>query len=67
MKFSSYLESITGVGIFPLLSLLMFVIFFTVITLWALRAEKNMIDTMKQLPLDSEDNQTADNNKSDRV
>jgi cytochrome c oxidase cbb3-type subunit IV len=67
MKFSSYLETITGVGIFPLLSLLMFVLFFTVVALWAFRAEKQMIDTMKNLPLDSEETSAADNNNSDRV
>ncbi|MCU0435231.1 MAG: CcoQ/FixQ family Cbb3-type cytochrome c oxidase assembly chaperone [Bacteroidia bacterium] len=67
MKFSSYLESITGVGIFPLLSLLMFVLFFTVVALWAFKAEKKMIDTMKQLPLDSAETNSADNNQSDRV
>ncbi len=67
MKFSSYLETITGVGIFPLLSLLMFVLFFTIVALWAFRAEKQMIDTMKNLPLDSEEIQSADNNKTDRV
>ncbi|MFN8711685.1 MAG: CcoQ/FixQ family Cbb3-type cytochrome c oxidase assembly chaperone [Bacteroidota bacterium] len=67
MKFSSYLETITGVGIFPLLSLLMFVLFFTIVALWAFRAEKQMIDTMKNLPLDSEETQSADINKTDRV
>jgi cytochrome c oxidase cbb3-type subunit 4 len=67
MKFSSYLETITGVGIFPLISLLMFVLFFTVVALWAFKAEKKMIDTMKQLPLDSAENTTADNHQSDRV
>jgi cbb3-type cytochrome oxidase subunit 3 len=67
MKFSSYLETITGVGIFPLLSLLMFVLFFTIVALWAFRAEKQMIDTMKNLPLDSEESQSADINKTDRV
>lgn len=50
MKFKNYLEHITGVGLYPMISLLLFFIFFTVLTMWALRANKKYIDIMKQLP-----------------
>jgi cytochrome c oxidase cbb3-type subunit IV len=52
MKFASYLETITGVGIFPLISLLVFVLFFTAVAVWALRADKSLIIEIKNLPLE---------------
>ena len=50
MKFINYLESITGVGIYPLTSLVIFFTFFVALTAWALKANKNYISEMKQLP-----------------
>ena len=40
MKFIHYLERITGVGIYPLTSLLIFVGFFTLLILWVAKADK---------------------------
>jgi cytochrome c oxidase cbb3-type subunit 4 len=50
MKFINYLESITGVGIFPLTSLLIFFVFFTALLAWAFKADKSYINSMKQIP-----------------
>ncbi|MBL7719714.1 MAG: CcoQ/FixQ family Cbb3-type cytochrome c oxidase assembly chaperone [Flavipsychrobacter sp.] len=50
MKFINYLQSITGVGIFPLVSLVIFFLFFSALSLWAFRADKGYIRTMKQIP-----------------
>jgi hypothetical protein len=52
MKFINYLESIAGIGIFPLLSLGIFFTFFIVLTLWVLRVNKEHILEMKNIPLD---------------
>ena len=49
MKFINYLESITGVGIYPLASLLIFFVFFTGLSIWAFKANKSYITLMKQL------------------
>lgn len=57
MKFKNYLESITGVGIYPMMSLIIFFGFFTVLTIWALKANKNYISTLKNMPVDN----TTDN------
>lgn len=56
MKFKHYLESITGVGIYPMLSLIIFFTFFTLLTIWALKANKNYILKIKNLPLADQDN-----------
>lgn len=51
MKFKNYLEHITGVELYPMISLLLFFIFFTGLAIWALRANKGYIEGMKQIPL----------------
>jgi cytochrome c oxidase cbb3-type subunit 3 len=55
MKFINYLETITGVGIYPLFSLLVFFVFFTALTIWVIKADKGFISTMEHMPLN--DNQ----------
>lgn len=50
MKFIHYLERITGVGIYPLFSLIIFFLFFTVLLLWILRADKKYISVLKNIP-----------------
>lgn len=52
MKFINYLQSITGVSIYPLASLLIFTIFFIVAAFWAFKADKGMIDHIRNIPLD---------------
>jgi cell division septal protein FtsQ len=50
MKFIHYLERITGVGVYPLFSLLIFFVFFAVLLLWILRADKSYISALKNIP-----------------
>jgi cytochrome c oxidase cbb3-type subunit IV len=57
MKFIHYLESITGIGIFPLTSLTVFFVFFAAVTTWALKADKSYIKSMKAIPFPDNDNQ----------
>jgi asparagine N-glycosylation enzyme membrane subunit Stt3 len=52
MKFINYLESITGVGIYPLTSFLIFFIFFLFVSLYVLKSDKNHIKEVSQIPLD---------------
>ena len=53
MKFINYLESITGIGIYPLVSLFIFVLFFIAVTIYALKADKNYILKIKNIPIDN--------------
>jgi cytochrome c oxidase cbb3-type subunit 3 len=50
MKFINYLEKITGVGVFPLISLFIFFVFFAGLLLWITTADKKYINTMKNIP-----------------
>jgi cbb3-type cytochrome oxidase subunit 3 len=56
MKFINYLENITGVDVYAMTSFLIFFGFFIVMTLWALRADKKLIDVLSNLPLDNDNN-----------
>ncbi|HEV7230634.1 MAG TPA: CcoQ/FixQ family Cbb3-type cytochrome c oxidase assembly chaperone [Bacteroidia bacterium] len=55
MKFINYLQSIAGVGIFPLLSLLIFFIFFIVLGIWALRVKKEHILELERIPFEDKE------------
>ncbi len=57
MKFIHYLETITGVSIYPLSSLLIFVLFFTAMATWVLKADKGYITVMKQIPFPENENE----------
>ncbi|MDZ4682626.1 MAG: hypothetical protein SH848_05745 [Saprospiraceae bacterium] len=52
MKFSTYLEQITGVSLYPIISLLLFVIFFVLVTYWVYSIDKNEIKRIERIPLD---------------
>lgn len=53
MKFINYLEKIIGVDIYALSSFSIFFIFFLLMTLWAWKADKKLIEEISQLPLDN--------------
>ena len=52
MKFIDYLTSITGVGIFPLISLLVFFVFFIALGFYVVKADKERIKYLSQIPID---------------
>lgn len=54
MKFRNYLESIAGVGIYPVITLVIFFSFFTILAIWAFRARKQHFDAISSLPLDAD-------------
>jgi cytochrome c oxidase cbb3-type subunit 3 len=54
MKFRHYLETIAGVDIYPLISLLIFFIFFLALLVYLYRTDKKSVFQMKSIPLDNE-------------
>ncbi len=52
------LEKIDGIGIYPLFSFIMFFVFFIAVTIYVIRADKGMIDRMRQLPLNNDSHNT---------
>lgn len=53
MKFINYLESIAGIGIFPMISMSIFFSFFVLLSIWVLKVSKERINEMKNIPLDN--------------
>jgi len=52
MKFIHYLEKISGVGIYPLFSIILFVSFFLVMLVVVFKADKKLIDKISNIPLE---------------
>ncbi|WP_369047589.1 CcoQ/FixQ family Cbb3-type cytochrome c oxidase assembly chaperone [Tenacibaculum sp. UWU-22] len=54
LKFAkNYMESITGVEIYPMISLIIFFTFFVVLFWWVFTAKKEHIKEVSSLPLDN--------------
>ena len=51
MKFIHYLEKISSVSAYGIASFVIFGLFFIIMLVWALKADKNMIDEIKNIPL----------------
>ena len=52
--FRKYLESIAGVDIYPIISLLIFFIFFALLITWVARTRKEYVDELSNLPLETD-------------
>ena len=48
------LESIEGIDVYPVIGLIIFMIFFIILLVWIFRLDKNYISEMKDLPLDTD-------------
>jgi len=54
LKFvKNHLESITGVEIYPLISLIIFFGFFVLLFWWVITAKKDYIEKVSSIPLDN--------------
>ncbi len=54
LKFvKNHMESIAGIEIYPLISLLIFFSFFVVLFWWVLSSKKEYINKVSQIPLDN--------------
>ena len=64
--YKEILQSIEGVHIYPIISLMVFDVFFVSVLIWILKVDKNYIKKMENLPLESENNKnfTGDYNES---
>lgn len=48
-----HLETIDGVAIYPMISLVIFFVFFVALFWWVIKSKKTYIDKVSQLPLDN--------------
>lgn len=55
LKFvKNHMDSISGIEIYPVISLLIFFIFFVALFWWVFTAKKDYIDKMSQIPLENQ-------------
>jgi cytochrome c oxidase cbb3-type subunit IV len=59
--YKEVLQSIDGIGVYPIISLLVFVIFFTMVIIKYFKIDKNYLNEMKNLPLDSDEKSNPNN------
>ena len=52
----NHMETIAGIEIYPILSLLIFFTFFVVLFWWVFTAKKDYIKTVSNIPLDNHQN-----------
>ena len=55
--YQDLLREIDGIGVFPMVSLVLFVVVFTVVVIHALLLDRAGVQYMAALPLDQEDHQ----------
>lgn len=48
------LQSVEGISLYPIISLIIFILFFAVMILWMIKVDKKYINKMKNLPFDNE-------------
>ena len=61
--FKHYFEQIQNIEIWPIISLILFFVFFTFTIVWILFLDKKYIDKMKDLPFDEKSGETKTNSK----
>ena len=49
---SHYLQSIDGIAIYPIITLIIFLSMFIAITIWAMKISKGDVKEMSQIPFD---------------
>jgi len=55
MKVKHYLETITSVEIYPLITLVLFTTFFAGVVWYVLKMDKSKIEEISRIPLDGEE------------
>ena len=61
--FKHYFEQIHNIEIWPIISLILFFVFFTSTIVWILFLDKKHVEKMKSLPFDDETGETKTNLK----
>ncbi len=55
--FKEVLQSIEGIEIYTIISMIIFILFFIGMTIWLFKVDKRYIKTMSELPLEEDNNE----------
>lgn len=50
--YKEILQSIEGISVYPIISLIVFILFFAIMLVWLLKVDKNYIKKMENLPFE---------------
>ena len=59
--YKELLQSIDGISLYPIISLIVFVTFFTVMLIWMFKVDKNYIKKMENLPFEKPEENNFNN------
>ncbi len=59
--YKEVLQSIEGIGIYPIISMIVFAVFFAVVLIWYFKADKKYLNKMSNLPLDDDEKSNSNN------
>ncbi|MFZ0453705.1 MAG: cbb3-type cytochrome c oxidase subunit 3 [Ignavibacteriaceae bacterium] len=59
--YKEVLQSIEGIGIYPLISMIVFAVFFAAVIIWYFKADKKYLNKMSNLPLDDDEKLNSNN------
>jgi cytochrome c oxidase cbb3-type subunit 4 len=59
--YKEVLQSIEGIGIYPIISMIVFVVFFAIVLVWYFKADKKYLKKMSNLPLDNDEKSNSNN------
>jgi len=59
--YKELLQSIEGISLYPIISLIAFVLFFAIILIWMFKVDKNYIKKMENLPFENEEENNFNN------
>ncbi len=62
--FKHYFEGIANIEIGPIISMILFILFFLLVVFWIFKLDSKFINKMKNLPLDDEN--TGENKITDK-
>ncbi len=57
--YKEVLSAVEGMGIFPVISLIIFFVFFIGVAVWFIKADKKYLNKMSNLPLGLEENSNS--------
>jgi len=60
--FKHYFEQVQNIGIFPVISLIIFFSFFVILIIWLTRLDKQHVSDMRHLPLDLDTQSPSEQN-----
>jgi len=67
LKFIKYhMTDIEGIEIYPIISLLIFFLFFTILTWWVITSKKEYIDEVSRIPLENDNLNNIKTNQNEK-